>query len=414
MNDRTCVKEGFLEQASREPELLNPGSSPETIPFQEQTPVQLPEAKAIADLVSHREDDPDQLLGIRYLCRGAGMLLAGPTGIGKSSFVMQATICWGLGQPFMGIQPSGFLRTLIVQAENDEGDLAEMRDGVYSGLNLTDTERTVAGQNVRVACEDMRTGSAFFAMLDGLLRAQPVDILVIDPALAYLGGETSSQRDVGAFLRNGLNPLLRQHRCGGIVVHHTNKPPSGQEKSEWKAGDFAYLGSGSAEWANWARAVLGIRAKGSHDQFELVAGKRGGRLRWHDAAGAPVYARPIAHHREPGVICWLEGTNTASAEPASGARHTPTLDEFLTIFPKTITQGRPESAVLTTDQIKAAFLARGWDKNAYKALRDDAEARGLLITVTGKFNRKYCSRPELAKDFMERAKANSDTFTPYL
>jgi hypothetical protein len=112
--------------------------------------------------------------------------------------------------------------------------------------------------------------------------------------------------------------LLHEFGCAAIVVHHTNKPPaSAKAKPDWRAGDFAYLGSGSAELANWPRAVLAMRNVGSYDVFELVAGKRGGRLGWTDAVGLRTYARHIAHHREPGVICWREA---AQEETQTGGR----------------------------------------------------------------------------------------------
>src|SRR5690606_9338653 len=129
-----------------------------------------------------------------------------------------------------------------------------------------------------------------------LLKAHRPDLLWIDPALAYLGAEASSQKDVSAFLRNMLNPLLHRHQCGCVVVHHTNKPSSGKEKPNWSAGDLAYLGSGSIEWANWARAVMALRSVGSQSVFELCAAKRGGRLRWKAADGVTAtYSRLIAH-----------------------------------------------------------------------------------------------------------------------
>ena len=35
----------------------------------------------------------------------------------------------------------GLKKSLLVQAENDDGDLAEMRDGVIRGLGLSDEDR---------------------------------------------------------------------------------------------------------------------------------------------------------------------------------------------------------------------------------------------------------------------------------
>src|SRR5205823_992336 len=75
----------------------------------------------------------------------------------------------------------------------------------------------------------------------------------------------------------------------------------------WQAGDFAYLGSGSIEWANWARCVVALRSVGSHSVFELRASKRGARLRWKEPDGeTTAYAKLIAHSKEAGVICWRD------------------------------------------------------------------------------------------------------------
>ena len=273
----------------------------------------------LSELVRSCDDDPSELLRHRFLCRLGGLLLVGPTGIGKSSFAMQAMILWALGREAFGIVPTRALRSLLVQAENDEGDLAEMRDGVIEGLGLSQEEARLAMANVVVVREDARTGLLFFVeTLQPALAAHRPDLLWIDPALAYLGGEANSQKDVGGFLRNMLNPLLHQFDCGCVVVHHTNKPPTGKEKPDWQAGDFAYLGGGSAEWANWARAVIVLRSVGSHSVFELRAAKRGPRLRWREPDGStPCFTKMIAHATEPGVICWRE----AEAEEVPAERN---------------------------------------------------------------------------------------------
>ena len=110
-----------------------------------------PEAKPLSELVRHIDGDPMELLRHRFLCRGAGLLVVGPTGIGKSSLSMQAKILWAIGKPLFGIHPTKPLKSLLIQAENDDGDLAEMRDGVMAGLNLTAEER----QNMMSKCHTL-------------------------------------------------------------------------------------------------------------------------------------------------------------------------------------------------------------------------------------------------------------------
>src|SRR5450759_79634 len=63
---------------------------------------QRPQAIGLGELLRPLCDDPDELLKHRFLCRGGGMLLVGPTGIGKSSFAMQAMILWTLGRNCFG------------------------------------------------------------------------------------------------------------------------------------------------------------------------------------------------------------------------------------------------------------------------------------------------------------------------
>ena len=263
-------------------------------------------AKPLDELRRPLQNDGQELLRHRFLCRGGGLLLVGPTGIGKSSLSMQMMISWALGRALFGIEPARPITSLLIQAENDEGDLAEMRDGVFSGLNVTIEDRALAAQKIFVVQENTRTAEEFFKeTVRPMLEQHAFDILWIDPALAYLGGENNSQQAVGAFLRNQLNPLLTEFHCAAVVVHHTNKPYTGPEKR--KQVDFAYLGGGSAEWANWSRAILTMQKTTAPNVFELRAPKRGNRLGWKEVDGSTVaYNRFIAHCKDPGTICWID------------------------------------------------------------------------------------------------------------
>ncbi|MEI9961789.1 MAG: hypothetical protein WDM76_11830 [Limisphaerales bacterium] len=165
----------------------------------------------------------------------------------------------------------------------------------------------------------------------------------------YIGGDVKSQEAVGYFLRNLLNPLLTKFNCGCVVIHHTNKPSKGEEKGAWQAGDYAYLGSGSAEWANWARAVLAIRSIGSHEVFELRAGKRGARIRWKDDDGQTSFARLIRHATEPGVICWRAASENET--PADKPRRAGTQEDLIALVPLE----KPISKSLLIDQWKDRY-----------------------------------------------------------
>jgi hypothetical protein len=315
-----------------------------------------PVARKLSEIVRPSEQDPDELLRYRFLCRLGALLLCGPTGIGKSSLALNLALLWAVGRDGFGIKPARALRSLFIQAENDDGDLAEMRDGIIAGLNFTPEQTRQATGSVVVAREDERVGKRFFLeTVQPLLEAHKPDLLWIDPALSYLGGETNSQRDVGAFLRNGLNPLLRRYNCGAVVVHHTNKPPQGHEKPTWTGGDFAYLGAGSAEWANWARAVLALRSIGQHPVYELRAAKRGGRLGWQMPEGASGFVKYLSQAAEPGAICWRE---VQAPELSTGGRpKSATENDLLSLL--------PEAGMKTGEWRTLADAERGISKTSF-------------------------------------------------
>jgi hypothetical protein len=265
--------------------------------------------RSMWDLVgsTDAENDPKELLKHRYLCREGGLLLVGGTGLGKSTFAMQCAIRWSLGQPAFGIEPKGVLKSLIIQAENDDGDMVEMFMGIADGLGLDENLQRTAGEKIIVVRENVRTGPAFFSgTVAPMLQEHKPDILWVDPALAFLGGEANAQKDVGNFLRNQLNPLLKQYQCGAVVLHHTPKPLRTNNGSVWTEADFAYAGAGSAEWCNWARAVLVIRGTEDPSFFEIKATKRGGRIGWKGDNGKTITKRHIAHSLIRGQLFWRE------------------------------------------------------------------------------------------------------------
>ncbi|MBE7499066.1 MAG: AAA family ATPase [Verrucomicrobiales bacterium] len=117
----------------------------------------LPVLRLLDDLPTPpTETDPNELIMQRFLYRGALCLILGPTGVGKSSFLMQLAIHFAVGQPLFGIAPGSAyhergLRVLLIQAENDDGDLAEMRDG---GLTVFATVGTGPQECVQISGED--------------------------------------------------------------------------------------------------------------------------------------------------------------------------------------------------------------------------------------------------------------------
>lgn len=338
------------------------------------------------DQFCHGVDNGGNLLGHRFLCRAGGLLLAAPTGIGKSSWALQGAVSWSLGLPHLGIRPTGQLRSLFIQAENDGGDIAELRDGIYAGLQLTDEQIDDAASRIRIVNESSKTGEGFVSMVGALVALHQPDLLWIDPLFSYLGADVCNQAAVSTFLRNGLNPVLQKHGCGLILVHHTNKPQKGSEKADWKAGDFAYLGSGTAELANWARAVIGIRSVGEHDVFEMVFGKRGKRAGLVDDWNNPIFSIFIRYSKT--VICWELG------EAPAGKRLFSKLD-VLNLIPATGTISQLKLFNAATDLGIGEKRIRNW----LKELEEDEQVFPILTPRPGTNPAKSYSRQRPSGDF---------------
>ena len=245
------------------------------------------------------DPDPNTLLGKRYLSRGGSLLINGQTGLGKSSFLVQAATTWGLGLPLFGIQPVRALRSLIVQAENDIGDLAEMFRGVVDGTGCASRIAELQ-DHIRFITDAAHCGDSFMPFIDPLINEHKPDLVWIDPLQAFLGGDIKDQKIVSPFIRNGLGSIALRTGVVFIIMHHTNKPQRDNGKP-MASNDYSYLGSGSAELANWARAIMYLHQVGDN-LYELRAAKRGRRAGMVDSAGLPA-TEIFLRHGDRG-ICW--------------------------------------------------------------------------------------------------------------
>ena len=234
------------------------------------------------------KDDPDQLVGNNWLKRKGSMVIARQSGIGKSSLAMQGAVTWALGKSWFGMKPIKKLKQLIFQAENDFGDLAEQFQGVFDGLGFDDfsDELQEVNENLTVIADATRIGKNFVDELQRHIDINKPDVVWIDPLLSFIGDDISRQEVCGRFLREWLTPVKDSGEGTAIIfMHHTNKPPQDSKaRAGWSALDYAYMGTGSSELVNWARAGAYIEQDKS-GLFRLLLTKRGERAGATDIQG---------------------------------------------------------------------------------------------------------------------------------
>ena len=272
-------------------------------------------------------NDPNVLVGRRWIVRGGTVLWAGGSGYGKSALQMQLAIYWACGRSVFGLKPVHPLRSLILQAENDLGDMGEQYQGVDAGIAATqdfnlEESRALIEKNVIIHRIVGKTGAGFLAMLDSLIMQTRPDLVWIDPLFAFAGCDLMNAQATGRFLREGLFPIVVKRNVALQVLHHVGKPV--RDKDESVTGmseiDYQYLGFGTSEIQNSFRAVnVLVPIAGTH-VYKLALSKRGDRAGAKDVEGGWTRTLFLEHSKEG--ICWLQ---TAEPDTDRGPGRPPTF-----------------------------------------------------------------------------------------
>jgi hypothetical protein len=250
-----------------------------------------------------RFNDPNTLVGKRWLCRGGSLLFSGQAGAGKSTLLTQLCISWALGRDLWGMKPVRPLRMLILQSENDGGDLGEQLQDCLKAMQLTPTDNEHLRERVFIYREAVKTGEAFGALLESLITTHQIDCAVVDPLLGFSGGDISKQDFCSHFLRHILQPILMRTGCCLIAGHHQNKPPRKKEDQSSMLSTYDF--TGSSELANWFRSTAILRREDPElPHFVFKLGKRGSRAGMKDKQGNFTESLRIRHSKVRGEIKW--------------------------------------------------------------------------------------------------------------
>jgi len=252
-----------------------------------------------------RRNDPNCVLGRRWLCKGGSLLIVGQSGTGKSSLMMQAATSWSVGRNFFGITTKKPLRTLIIQAENDTGDVGESFQDCVNGSRFSQGEIDNLKHNLYIYRDTVSSGQSFLALLKQLIVQHQADIVFVDPLLSFAGIDVTLQSEVSTFLRHGLSPILLETGAILVAMHHTGKPKSSKDTAGYTVADMAYSGLGSSEFTNYFREVAClVREQGAEPIYKFGLTKRRGRAYLTDENGQFAPEISIRHSREAGVIRW--------------------------------------------------------------------------------------------------------------
>jgi len=265
---------------------------------------------AVNDLV-HRDskNDPDALIGYekRFLSKGGSWMIIGPSGIGKSTLITSLCIHAAAGVNWHGLTFRHPLKTFVVQAENDPGDLGEMLHGAIADIRFrfSKTEFSNIGKNLYFKQVTDKTGEKFVRWLEEFIRETQAQLVIIDPLLSFVGDDISQQKVASKFFRELLQPVLERTGAIVVLVHHTGKPSRDKDAQKgWNSSDFSYIGLGSSEIVNWPRAVSVLIHTKQEKTFLFKNCKRGNRAGMVDQFKGYISEDIYLKHSTGGELSW--------------------------------------------------------------------------------------------------------------
>jgi len=269
-----------------------------------------------------RKEDPNTVIGNRWLCKGGSLLLVSQSGVGKSSFAMQFLVSLCTNREFFGIKAKRPLRVVMLQAENDLGDVAEAYQDITGGMDLYPPDQRNLDENLFIYRDTNSVGYKFLESMRTLIELHRADVILVDPLLSFAGIEVADQKQMTDFLRHGVAKVLEDTGCILVAIHHTTKPKSANDKEGQTIADLAYSGAGASELVNYVREVgVLVRQPGEAPVFKFSLTKRRGRAGMKDFKGDFKGDIMVRHSRTEGKIKWEYDDGTLSPEEQTKQRN---------------------------------------------------------------------------------------------
>ena len=238
------------------------------------------------------EKRPNALFPNGWFRKGQAMFLTSLSGSGKSVITIQLCYGWALGREVLGMKPFRPLTIGIIRPEDDDEDIVDFRDSMRRGFrqvcgwseaDIVEAEKRVLLMNPKGIRRE-----EFIAYLRRVQRKYHFDLVVINPLQSVAGIDLSKNDELSDFFYGQIDPIIKDDelKCGLLIVHHTNKPPSDADKRNFGKGAFAqYVGAGGQAINAWMRGMLLLMPTIEPGVYELSAVKRGNRLGWTNPPG---------------------------------------------------------------------------------------------------------------------------------
>jgi hypothetical protein len=326
----------------------------------------------------------DILLGEGFLERGCATLLAGPSGIGKSSIQMQKGCCWSCGKAAFDLEPSRQLRIVMVQNEDSNNDLARQSQVVRS-LEL---DPELVRKNFWIETVRGKIGREAIRIMVWLLKWWQADLLLINPLSAYHDGDISQNTDNVQFLYGELGGLLSQLRVGVDAAHHKGKPPKGGQKARGEDvyHEVMYDILGGSVLTNFFRGIITVSPIANCDIYRFTAAKRFEESQWLSKN------QMFKWHEDRAKRLWVPAS-VAESDEAQKASVGKTLEALYKLTPAL---GAVPKPTFQMEVIKAGFTRNQFEGLLAQAL-DDATPDALRLYQWSIYNPRGAAKAAISR-----------------
>ncbi|MDD2901827.1 MAG: AAA family ATPase [Syntrophales bacterium] len=206
-----------------------------------------PTVLTATQLLARTLQKPPEIIGEGIFPEGAGMLVTGESGVGKSLLTLEMAVRLSHGIELYGLEVPRPRRILMVQSENPLHSVQFRLRRILVGLEVQ------GAPNVMLVDPAFRIDLANRKSLQDLkniLENSRAEVVVLDPLSSYHRTNENDNVAMRGLLDN-LTHLSRLTGCAWIVVHHHGKPQDGT-RDIWQ-----YRGASSIrDWADTMIALL--------------------------------------------------------------------------------------------------------------------------------------------------------------
>jgi len=295
--------------------------------------------------------EDDVLLGDGFLEREGAVLLAGPSGIGKSSIAMQMGCCWACGQPAFLFAPPREISVVMMQHEDSQNDLVRQSAIVdHLGLNKNLIEKNFWIETVRG-----QIGSDAVKIMSELVQWRRAHLLILNPLTAYHDGDISQNKDNVRFLYSELGRLLSERRIGLFAFHHKGKPPrrgGGKNNQEDVYHEIMYDVLGGSVLTNFFRGIITVSPIPNSSIYKFTVAKR------FEQSGWPVSSQQYKWCEDRSKRLWVPASVAETENAHKGSAKTlENLYELTPVF-----------GSIPKNTFEMAAMEKGFTRRDYRGL----------------------------------------------